>query len=64
MLVLKRELNETIWIGNDIVITICRINRHNVKVGIVAPEHVQVWRGEIADERKRKENSNGDVEND
>lgn len=55
MLVLKRRPNQRIEIGKDIVITVCWIQGLSVKIGVEAPENVEVWRGEIADERRRKE---------
>lgn len=51
MLVLSRELHETIKIGDDITITICRVNPFGqVRIGIDAPPSVVIMRGEL--ERK------------
>jgi carbon storage regulator len=47
MLVLSRKPQQSICIGDDICITILRIDRGRVKVGIEAPANVQVDRGEI-----------------
>jgi carbon storage regulator CsrA len=46
MLVLSRKAEETIHIGDDVVITIVRIKGQTVKVGIDAPREVRVRRGE------------------
>jgi carbon storage regulator len=48
MLVLSRKLNEKIVIDGGIVITIVKIDRNQVRIGIEAPSHVQVFREEIA----------------
>ena len=48
MLVLSRKLNEKIVIDGGIVITIVKVDRNQVRIGIEAPGHVQVFREEIA----------------
>ena len=48
MLVLTRKQGERIVIGDDIVITVVRTKGSSVRVGIQAPAHVPVLRGEIA----------------
>lgn len=48
MLVLTRSVNQTIHIGDDIVITIVQLdNNKQVRVGITAPKEVPVHRGEV-----------------
>ncbi len=47
MLVLSRKVTETIRIGDDIEITIVRIGPNTVRVGIDAPPHVNIVRGEL-----------------
>jgi carbon storage regulator len=47
MLVLSRKANETIRIADDIVITVVAIDGGTVKLGIQAPSHISVHRGEI-----------------
>jgi carbon storage regulator len=51
MLVLSRKLNEKIVIDGGIVLTVVKIDRNQVRIGIEAPNHVQVFREEIAPER-------------
>ncbi len=47
MLVLTRKRGETIRIGNDIVLKVIQIGRGTIKLGIEAPSHVRVLRGEL-----------------
>ena len=53
MLVLSRKLDEKIVIDGGIVITVVKIDRNQVRIGIEAPGHVQVFREEIAPVRKQ-----------
>ncbi len=47
MLVLSRQRDESIIIGDDIQITIVDIRGDKVRIGITAPPHVPVHRREI-----------------
>ena len=47
MLVLSRRENERLFIGDNIVITIVRVAGGAVRVGIEAPNDVQVRREEV-----------------
>ncbi len=47
MLVLSRKLNEKIVIGDNIVVTVVKIDRNQVRIGIQAPGDVSVYREEI-----------------
>jgi carbon storage regulator CsrA len=51
MLVLSRKENETIQIGDDITITLVKIDRNRVRIGITAPVDVKVLRSELAEEK-------------
>lgn len=48
MLVLSRKLNEKIVINGNIVITVVKMDRNQVRIGIEAPGDVSVFREEIA----------------
>lgn len=47
MLVLSRKLNEKIIINGDITITVVKIDRNQVRIGIEAPGDVPVYREEL-----------------
>ena len=47
MLVLSRKLNEKIVINGDIVVTVVKIDRNQVRIGIEAPGQIPVYREEI-----------------
>jgi len=47
MLILTRKSGEAITIGQDIKITVLAIQGKQVKIGISAPEKVEVYREEI-----------------
>jgi carbon storage regulator len=47
MLVLARKKDESIVVGDAIVITVLAIEGDNVKIGITAPRDVQILRQEV-----------------
>jgi carbon storage regulator len=47
MLVLSRKINEKIVIDGNIVVTVVKIDRNQVRIGIEAPGSVRVFREEI-----------------
>lgn len=54
MLVLSRKLGEKIVIGDNIVVTVVKIDRNQIRIGIEAPHEVPVYREEIAPVRGSK----------
>ena len=50
MLVLSRQAGERIKIGPDITITVVRIGPHAVRIGIDAPQHLDIARTELLKE--------------
>ena len=50
MLILRRKEGETIHIGNDIKIVAVRCRDGSVALGIEAPEHVPILRGELLED--------------
>ncbi len=62
MLVLSRQRDETIMIGDDIEITIVDIRGEKVRLGINAPPHIPVHRKEVYEAIKReKQAASGDA---
>ena len=57
MLVLSRHRDESIMIGDDVVITIVDIRGDKVRLGIDAPQSIPVHRQEVYDAIQR-ENQN------
>jgi carbon storage regulator len=47
MLVLSRDKGESIQIGDDITVTVCRIGPNTVRIGIEAPREVNIARTEL-----------------
>ncbi|MFP4143721.1 MAG: carbon storage regulator CsrA [Phycisphaeraceae bacterium] len=54
MLVLSRQRDETIMIGDEIEITVVDIRGDKVRLGITAPRQIQVHRKEVYDSIKRE----------
>ena len=54
MLVLSRQRDETIMIGDDVEITVVDIRGDKVRLGINAPRHIQVHRKEVYEAIKRE----------
>ena len=48
MLVLSRKLGQRFQVGPEVKITIVKIDRNSVRIGIEAPGDVTVYREEIA----------------
>ena len=53
MLVLTRKQNEKIVIDGNIVVTLVKVDRNQVRIGIEAPPEVRIVREEIAFETPR-----------
>ena len=47
MLVHSRKFGETIYIGENVCITIVDIDRGKVRIGIDAPRDIPIYRGEL-----------------
>jgi len=52
MLVLTRRLGEAITIGNDVKIIVVDIDGNQVKLGIEAPRHIEIYREELFEKIK------------
>jgi carbon storage regulator len=49
MLILSRRVNERIFIGDNIVVSVVEVRGDQVKLGIEAPRDVKVFRQEVYD---------------
>ncbi len=47
MLVLTRKQGDTIQVGDEITVKVIKTGKGTVKIGIEAPSHVKVLRGEL-----------------
>lgn len=54
MLVLSRQRDETIIIGDDIEITVVDIRGDKVRLGVTAPKEISVHRKEVYDAIRRE----------
>lgn len=54
MLVLQRQKDESIMIGDDIEVTIIDVRRDKVRLGITAPSDIPVHRKEVYEAIKRE----------
>ena len=54
MLVLSRQRDESIVIGDDIEVTIVDVRGDKVRLGITAPKHVSVHRREVYEAIQRE----------
>ena len=54
MLVISRELDEKVIIGDDIVITVLDVRGRKVRMGIDAPKEVSIHRQEVYDAIQRE----------
>jgi carbon storage regulator len=62
MLVLSRKIGQSFRLGDDVRITIVRIDHNSVRIGIEAPDSITVRRQEITDsELTRSSNRHADV---
>ncbi len=54
MLVLSRKSGQTIHIGSDVVVTIVDVSGKFARIGIAAPEHITILRGEVKEQIERE----------
>ena len=61
MLVLSRQRDESIMIGDDVEITIVDVRGDKVRLGITAPKHISVHRKEVYEAIRKENRSAGRV---
>lgn len=47
MLILSRRESERVYLGEDIVLTIVRVNGDKVRIGVEAPPNIKILRTEL-----------------
>ena len=62
MLVLSRQRDESIMIGDEVEITIVDVRGDKVRLGINAPKHIPVHRREIYNAIQREKNKDAQPE--
>jgi len=54
MLILTRRPVETIYIGEDVTVTVLGVNGNQVRFGINAPRHIEIDRAEVREKKKKQ----------
>jgi len=62
MLVLSRQRDESIMIGDNVVVTVVDIRGDKVRLGIQAPSEIPVHRREVYEAIKRENRQAADIE--
>lgn len=66
MLILTRRVGERLMIGDEVVVTVLGVKGSQVRIGVKAPDDVQVHREEIYDrileERKHEHDAEDDAD--
>lgn len=60
LLCVKRDKNQQVMIGDDIVITVIDIVGTGVRLGINAPNHIPIHRKEVYERIKAEEDQSDD----
>jgi len=63
MLVLSRQKDESIMVGDEVEITIVDVRGDKVRLGITAPREIPVHRKEVYEAIQREKSENKDTEN-
>jgi carbon storage regulator len=58
MLVLSRKCGEKVVIGEGVIVTVLSVEGGRVRIGIEAPDHIPILRGELV--RRQKEEAADD----
>ena len=56
MLVLSRKKNESFLVGDNVIVTVLKIEGDKIKLGIDAPANVEVDRYEVRQAKQRNNN--------
>jgi len=63
MLVLSRQIDESIMVGDEVEITIVGVRGDKVRLGITAPREIPVHRKEVYEAIQREKSEKKDSEN-
>ena len=63
MLVLSRKVDERIRVGDEVTITVVRISPGVVRIGIDAPPHLAIVRGELEESDRHKPDAQAKLAN-
>jgi carbon storage regulator len=55
MLVLSRKLNESVVIGDNVRVTVVKVQGDKVRLGFEAPDEIKIYREEIKDKDPDKD---------
>lgn len=61
MLILTRRIGESLYIGDDVQVTVLGIKGSQVRIGVAAPKDVPVHREEIYERIKREREVEGGI---
>lgn len=64
MLVLTRKSGESLYIDDDIKITVIEVRKNQVKIGVDAPKSMKVFREELLEKIKKQNIESIKTEND
>ena len=53
MLVLRRQVGESFRVGSDVEVRVLSVTRGQVKIGVIAPRQVEVYRTELAEMNRK-----------
>ena len=60
MLILMRQIGETLMIGDQITVTVLTVKGNQVRLGVNAPKEIAVHREEIYEKIKKEKSENSD----
>ncbi len=53
MLVLRRQVGESFRVGSDVEVRVLSVTRGQVKIGVIAPRRIEVYRTELAEMNRK-----------
>lgn len=56
MLILTRRVGETLFVGDDITVTVLAVKGNQVRIGVNAPKNISVQRQEVYEKIQNDDN--------